>query len=113
VGSQTKKGCVWRLWPTFRRVTTTLSRQMKRQEDLHGSTTGFTSCNLLPCVWSQSCCHLAKIHWWRAVLSPTRGHQVPGCLLLWCPWLWHPPLILAWPGIHAKVILKSCLESVC
>jgi hypothetical protein len=80
---------------------------MEWQADLCGSNTGFTSHSLLPCVWYQSCYHLAKkskmrtpctrLPWVVASLS------VASAILLL--------LKSTWPGIHTNVILQSCLES--
>jgi hypothetical protein len=109
--------CVGRVWPTFRRITTTSSWWTEQEKDLHRSVTDFTSHSLLPCVWSQYCCHFIRMCRWRAVLKSelkTPGTREPWVVAsLAVASATSLPLIPTWPHIHASVILKSCLESVC
>jgi hypothetical protein len=96
--------CVRRVCPTLRRVTTTSSRRMEQQEDLHGSVTDFTSRSLLPCVWYQSSCHFARMRRRRAVLQCKL--RTPCIRKPWVVACLAPataasiPLIPTWPGIQ-------------
>jgi hypothetical protein len=67
-------------------------------------------------VWSQSCCHLAKMHRRRNVLKSklrTPGTRKPSVVVsLAAASAASLPLIHTWTGIHASIILKSCLETV-
>lgn len=82
----------------------------------HESVTGFTPCSLLHFMWSQSCCHLVKMHWWRKVLRLNWGLKIPGNLEFWLPWQQHLPCCchcyLTWPGIHVSAIIKLQLDSM-
>lgn len=68
--------------------------------------------SLLPCVWSQSCYQSAKAHQWRSILSPNRGHQVPGCHKLWHPRTQHLLSYCCWNlhGLVSTVTLNSHSE---